>query len=211
MSDERDRRAPTDTRRETLEQPLSPFVVESAFLGDEVAILRQEIKGQTSFVESDTLPTKIDDESRAALELAGIKFGEAVPNDDIFTYVELPEGWKRKPTDNPEQSILVDEHGRKRANIHYKAAFYDRRSQISTTRRFSVELDNIRSVEEGIVVFTVTDGNDTIFSTDPVRYKSEQDFDTEHEVEAKAIDWLEKDHPDWRNRAAYWDEIRNNS
>lgn len=90
------------------------------------AIYDQEAAGQRSFVQSMTLPTKINGQN--VLEAAGVKFLGQVEGDDLFQYVELPQGWKFEPTDHSMWSKLVDSQGRERASIFYKAASYDRRA-----------------------------------------------------------------------------------
>lgn len=123
-----DRRAPIDTTK----LPPELFLAEALFggRGTEGAILNQEAQGQASFVNSTTLPTRLNDygdsDSRAILEAAGVKFLEAVPGDPLFQYVELPVGWKKVGTDHSMWSKLVDDQGRERASIFYKAASYDR-------------------------------------------------------------------------------------
>ena len=93
-------------------------------------IEESEKRGQQSFVNSDTLPTEGD---RKELEAAGVRFLGPVEGDPIFTYVELPEGWKKVATDHDMWSKLVDAEGVERASIFYKAAFYDRSAFLSVT------------------------------------------------------------------------------
>lgn len=96
------------------------------------AIMDQESAGQQSFVSNDTLPTDL--RGKEILEAAGVKFLGVVEDDDMFQYVELPDGWKKVPTDHSMWSNLVDEQGRVRASIFYKAAFYDRSAHASATK-----------------------------------------------------------------------------
>jgi len=96
------------------------------------AIMDQESAGQQSFVSSDTLPTDL--RGKEILEAAGVKFLGVVEDDDMFQYVELPDGWKKVPTDHSMWSNLVDEQGRVRASIFYKGAFYDRSAHASATK-----------------------------------------------------------------------------
>lgn len=95
------------------------------------AIYAQEAAGQKSFVGSTTLPTEV--QRKELLEAAGVKFLGPVEGDNLFQYVELPEGWQKQPTDHSMWSKLVDEQGRERASIFYKAAFYDRRATAYAT------------------------------------------------------------------------------
>jgi hypothetical protein len=85
-----------------------------------------EARGQQELAGSQQLPTKIDAASKTALEVAGVKFGEPTPGDPLFRSATLPKGWQVKPTDHSMWSDLLDETGKKRASIFYKAAFYDR-------------------------------------------------------------------------------------
>lgn len=96
-------------------------------------IERQEEQGQQSFVGSDTLPMDLgnvflpgEPDGKAILEAAGVKFLGPVEGDDLFQYVELPDGWKKEATDHSMWSKLLDAEGNERASIFYKAAFYDR-------------------------------------------------------------------------------------
>lgn len=86
----------------------------------------QEAAGQKSFcnAEKTQLPIRIIPGTRKDFEAMGIKFGKNV--DDLFVEVELPLGWKVEPTDHSMWNMLVDDTGKKRAEIFYKAAFYDR-------------------------------------------------------------------------------------
>src|SRR5690349_16739679 len=118
-------RAPENTR-ETVRRHPEGFLVESMVAGVGPAILAQESQGQRSFVGSDTLPTEMGAKDRLALEIAGVRFGETVPGDSLFQYVQLPAGWRKEAADHSMWSYLLDDKGRRRASIFYKAAFYDR-------------------------------------------------------------------------------------
>jgi hypothetical protein len=83
-----------------------------------------EAEGQQQLVMSDRLPTDID--NRAAFEALGFTFGDPDPSDPMFMPATLPQGWKREGSDHAMWSYIVDEHGRKRVSIFYKAAYYDR-------------------------------------------------------------------------------------
>lgn len=85
----------------------------------------QEARGQSDLVASANLPKQgpwID------LAVMGITRGKDI--DDLFCEATLPAGWKKVPTDHSMWSDLVDETGKKRAAIFYKAAFYDRRAHL---------------------------------------------------------------------------------
>jgi len=70
----------------------------------------------------------------------GVIYGDPVKDDEkFFRHATIPAGWKIVPTDHYMYSNLVDDKGRPRAQIGFKAAFYDRWTSISTIRRFRVE------------------------------------------------------------------------
>ncbi len=80
----------------------------------------QEVAGQIAFVANETLPK----DGIECVKAMGVKVLDAA--DDLFVNVQLPDGWRKKPTDHSMWSELLDDKGVKRAAIFYKAAFYDR-------------------------------------------------------------------------------------
>lgn len=101
------------------------FIAEATVDGTSAPIERMEADGQRQLVNSDRLPTKIQGE-RAEFEAFGFTFGDPDPNDPLFMPATLPAGWTRKATDHDMWSNILDELGRPRVSIGYKAAFYDR-------------------------------------------------------------------------------------
>lgn len=120
-------KAPRNTRRDAEENPVD-FLAASMVVGSSKAIESQEAQGQQSLIQSDTLPTEMEQEDKEALEAAGCKFLGPVDGDALFQYVQLPVGWKKVPTEHSMWSHLIDEKGAVRASIFYKAAFYDRKA-----------------------------------------------------------------------------------
>ena len=92
-------------------------------------IVAQEKRGQAQFVASDSLPKEIEGITRPELVEIGFVFGEDI--DELFVECRLPEGWSKRPTDHDMWSELLDGEGVQRAMIFYKAAFYDRRAQLT--------------------------------------------------------------------------------
>jgi hypothetical protein len=90
-------------------------------------IENQERSGQRQLVNSDRLPSEAKG-GRAEWEALGFAFGEPDPDDPLFMPATLPEGWKREPSDHDMWSYVTDQHGRRRAEVFYKAAFYDRKA-----------------------------------------------------------------------------------
>jgi len=199
------KKAPVNTTKQAKDDPLAVLAY-AMVMGSSVAIEHQEAQGQRQFVESDTLPMDIRGEERAILETFGVKFLGAVPGDDAFQYVELPLGWRKTPTDHSMWSELMDEKGRKRASIFYKAAHYDRRANLSLCHRFSVKFDYDRLKREGIYVAHVMDGDRVIHTTDPVDHADgDLVYATAQKAETIVCKWLDKNYPDWKDLSAYWD------
>lgn len=87
-------------------------------------ITGMEADGQRQLVNSDRLPVRSGGDD-AYLKL-GFTFGDPDASDPLFRPATLPPGWKREGSDHSMWSYIVDEQGRKRVGIFYKAAFYDR-------------------------------------------------------------------------------------
>jgi hypothetical protein len=187
------------------------------------AIESQEARGQTSFVNSTDLPVShgIKDNRDDVLLAWGIKLGEPHEGDPIFRPAELPDGWEKQPTDHAMWSKLVDDEGRERASIFYKAAFYDRSSHIALNTRFTVQ-QNLNDFEGGgdgpyttKVQFRVLDCGKVVFSTEPVDtpvgddgredYRASDVIKQDQRAACEA--WLrENGYMDWQDPAKYWDE-----
>jgi hypothetical protein len=168
----------------------------------------QEARGQQSFVNSETLPLKFNFGTREELEQMGVRFGEDI--DDLFCRVELPPGWKKVATDHSMWSKLVDEKGRERASIFYKAAFYDRKAHISTKHRYEISVYEPCDETGNVVEWrtethyrtAVQDAGRTIHV---VAIRPAEDGYDAQEAHYKAAEaWLNEHYPDWRSKTAYW-------
>jgi hypothetical protein len=102
-----------------------------AFGGTGRYVEEMESAGQRQVVNSDRLPTQMDDRSRKGLLELGFVLGDPDPADPLFMPVTLPDGWGRQGSDHAMGSYIVDQNGRKRVSIFYKAAFYDRSAHAS--------------------------------------------------------------------------------
>lgn len=89
-------------------------------------ITDMESAGQRQLVHSDRLPTDMGSNTVEEFEALGFKLGDPDPQDPLFRPATLPEGWSREASDHSMGSYIVDQNGRKRVSIFYKAAFYDR-------------------------------------------------------------------------------------
>ncbi len=113
----------------------------------EGGIEAQEKAGQLEQAQRNTLPINLGQryggsvaDARKPWESLGFKFSKKTV-DEIFIEVEFPKGWKKVPTDHSMWSKIVDDKGRERGSIFYKAAFYDRSAYAHLERRFGVSQD----------------------------------------------------------------------
>lgn len=204
------RRVPTNTTEETRQNPMG-FLLDALVGGSSNAIELQEAQGQRELVNSTTFPTDMgrysDYDTKAILEAAGIKFGEVVEGDPMFQHVELPAGWKKVATDHSMWSNLLDDKGRVRAQIFYKAAFYDRSAHMSLACRFGQRLDYDRREKEGVAVAQITDCGKVVQTTEPIQLPQDErkKYETCDQAQKITMAWLDENHSDWRNPGAYWD------
>lgn len=147
----------------------------------------------------------------------GIKIGNVVEGDDIWVEAELPEGWKIQATDHSMWSELVDDQGRKRAGIFYKAAFYDRSSHIRPDRRYQAHVESVNDNEYGLEadrMVVIKDGGHEIHRFGPFVSKPEPEGATYAQrkewcaydmAEEAAKEYMKEHYPDYEDPAAYWD------
>lgn len=173
------------------------------------AILNQEARGQSRLVSSEVLPKDIRGATRETFEQMGIVFGEDA--DDLFVHVTLPDGWKKEATDHSMWSKLLDEKGRERASIFYKAAFYDRSAHMFPRKRFSVS-SFVETDADGRIAEDGDGSHWSTYVTDcgkaiTLMGTREREYGLRivDEHEAKAIAWLKENYPDYQNPLAYWD------
>lgn len=179
-------------------------------------IEQQEAGGQRSVIHSDTLPSRGYD--RAPLEAAGVAFGEPVPGDPLFVYATLPDGWRKVATGHSLYSKLLDDQGRVRATIMYKAAFYDRDASLSVARRFRPGIDYSEGVyqrqkshREYVAIVTDGDvdcGGRVIWRqtfADPEGANKYADDGAYNRANEAGSTWLDKHYPEWLDATAYWD------
>lgn len=106
------------------------FLLSGLATGNATAFIeQQERAGQAQLVNSDRLPTKRYGEPAEYVAL-GFTFDEPDPCDSLFCAATLPPGWSRQASGHDMWSHLVDEHGRRRVDVFYKAAFYDRKAHM---------------------------------------------------------------------------------
>lgn len=145
----------------------------------------QEKAGQALLVASTNMPKEMRP-SREAFEKVGFTLGNDV--DELFLSAKLPAGWTRAATDHSMHSEILDEQGRKRVGIFYKAAFYDRRATSGLNCRFRVEwLFDSKDLKGGETAYIVTDCGKEIFRTDIFKM---HDWSADEAHKKIAQDWL---------------------
>ena len=102
------------------------------------SIQRSEAQGQQELVVSAVLPVDMQPD-RASFEALGFTFGEPDPNDRLFVPATLPQGWRKGTSDHAMWSHVIDDQGRQRVTVFYKAAFYDRRAHMSLVPRYGLD------------------------------------------------------------------------
>lgn len=99
--------------------------------GTDRYITDMEAAGQRQLVNSTDLPAEMNSGTDDDLIALGFTLGEPHASDPMFRPATLPTGWSKQGTDHSMWSQVVDQHGRKRLSIFYKAAFYDRSAFIN--------------------------------------------------------------------------------
>lgn len=156
----------------------------------------QQREGQGVFIKAQALPKKCP---RVALERLGFVFGEDV--DELFVSVTFPSGWKKEASDHAMWSHLVDDKGRRRGGIFFKAAFYDRKAHMDLDSFYKLEAVYPDKPEDDII-YRVIDFDGVIhFTSNPVAPRMWANQDHERSL-CKA--WLDENRPNWESPEAYW-------
>ena len=164
----------------------------------------QEKAGQQELVQSTLMPKEMRPD-RAAFEKVGFTFGDEA--DEIFLNATLPNGWTRAATDHSMHSDILDEKGRARIGVFYKAAFYDRRASAVMNCRYRVGMKFARDTGcedfvDGESVYVVLDQDEELFRAKPVQ-SGRWEEDEKQRLRAEA--WLKKKYPKADDPTAYWD------
>lgn len=176
----------------------------------------QEKRGQLEQAERETLPIEgtLKDrmgrscDSKKTFEALGFKFGKVV--EGIFVEATFPAGWEKRPTDHSMWSDLVDNKGRKRGAIFYKAAFYDRSAHVHLSPRFGVGQDydsptvtvSIRDAC-GKIAWEISGLAKPDYSKD--RENASANYDKIEAARAELWKRLKAEYPDCDSPSAYWD------
>jgi hypothetical protein len=161
---------------------------------EEMRKIVQERAGQRELVNSSVLPVEMSP-SREAFERLGFRFGEQVDGDPLFIHVELPAGWTRAGTDHAMWSDVVDQKGRRRVAVFYKAAFYDRRANMSLQRRY-----DLRNVDNDVGEWTWLQLVDGAIGEDVGPRWTKDEW---HDGEIGR--WLDAERPDHKDPVKAWE------
>lgn len=148
-------------------------------------------------------------ETRKQWESLGFVFGEPIKEQsqrgrEVFVACTFPKGWSLKPTDHSMWSDVVDEKGRRRAAVFFKAAFYDFNAHVSLVTRYAHGSDGGRNGKPVRVgVFDANGEPVHIVATYPNWDGYYSDRSERHREEAEK--WLNENFPDHENPMAYWD------
>lgn len=166
-----------------------------------VGIERQEAQGQKALVDSQMIPKEIHGATREQMRALGFVFGSDA--DELFINCQLPAGWKKNATGHSMHSDLLDDKGRIRAGIFYKAAFYDRRADMTWSRRYSIDSYSDGTAPDSLVVRAM-DGEAVLRKFGEYERNSDG-YKLARELEAEARGWLDTAYPDWQSPLAHWD------
>lgn len=142
-----------------------------AIAGFPGGIEASEAAGQRQLVASEVLPVdithyRVGEERRDAIQLLeswGFVFGEGVQGDPIFRHAKLPPGWKKEATEHSMWSRIVDEKGRERCSVFYKAAFYDRSATMHVSSRYRIDHEYRTNDRTSPVRGLVKEGDTVLF------------------------------------------------
>lgn len=186
---------PRNTTAEMNADPLAALFT----MGFPGGVERMEARGQQELVKGESLPTECSD--RTALEAAGVVFGAPYPDDPLFCPVTLPKGWKKQATDHAMHSKLVDDKGRVRASIFYKAASYDRRADMYATKRYGIDAYAPVPGKDRDWSRVIAKDGETIIQ----EFGETAGYEGRDELRKLAAAWLTENFPQWESPAAYWD------
>lgn len=145
-------------------------------------------------------------------EAVGFVFGEPMPERDgrkVFVACTFPAGWSLKPTGHSMWSDVLDDKGRRRAAVFFKAAFYDYNAHtfgLEVRYRLGAIYPETAGPKkpDDRYRYGVLDNADGSMLHLIAEMTEEQFFKTSATME-KSDGWLEKSFPDHANPLAYWD------
>lgn len=174
-----------------------------------------------------TMPTRLPTDGieayapGGAWEALGIVVGDVDRDDDMFTFVTLPEGWTIKPSKHSMYTDILDEKGRQRISYFHKVAAYDCKADIrSPNNRYRTmpgkasSWDPSTAYRETIVIDCVLATYNAsgevcdeaiVHSIGRKVESGEKSYAVHEEIEAAAKAWLNENFPKNSDPLAYWD------
>ena len=178
--------------------------------GEENVLKHMEAEGQDEMVKH-TLFAKKMRPSKEVYENLGFVFTD-IPGDDLLCNAILPDGWKLVKTDHSMWNDLLDEKGRKRGSMFYKAAFYDRDAFIDLSPRYGVHV-NYDEKDESYGEVYFGDSENKLFVAGQVRISYDEPlevrrtkYDERDRLCELARQFGDENYPDWEDVLAYWDD-----
>ena len=176
--------------------------------GESNVLEHMEKEGQKRAVNN-TMVAKKMFPSRKKWEELGFTFTD-IPGDNLLCNATLPEGWKLEATDHSMWNNFIDEQGRERGSMFYKAAFYDRDAHMQLYNRYKV----IKDYLDDHVTTEVYFGNpeEKLFVAGQIHkdYSSQESidayFDELERLQYLADNFANLYYPNWRDETAYWDD-----
>lgn len=209
-----------------------------------IAIENQEKRGQAELVRTQRLPQRLNDHNvpndiifkdvpkdleykdkrelmmgnikeytKAQYERMGIKIIGCA--DDMFYNVVLPDGWEIKATEHTMWNEVLDDKGRKRMTIFYKAAFYDRDAFANLQTRFQLDVTHVADPNSDYDVWKASDIQGTVKDGDKIIYQTARVpacSDYTKESKMKDVLWedlyafMNENWPQYKDVHAYWND-----
>lgn len=179
-----------------------------AINGEENFLENMEVEGQQKAIRRNKMAKSMRPE-KEIWEQLGFKFSE-IEDDDILYDATLPEGWSMQATEHAMWINILDPNGRIRGKMFYKAAFYDRRADMSLNCRYDIYTEHVdKDYSTRIVYF----GNpeEKLFVAGQIKRRNStgeeglKAYREEQELREIATKWANENYPDWKNVNAYWD------
>lgn len=191
--------------------------------GNPRAIENQEAEGQQELIKASQLPARINSPSSSldaweCYEKMGIhvhpfsdkiarifkKQVKKINDDPLFLTVILPEGWQIKASTHSMWNHLIDDQGRIRAKIFYKAAFYDRDAFTNLICRYKTDVEfisaNPQTPKNDLAIVVDNATGQRLFQSAPIDVYSEDG----KRIRQQAKDFLEKNFSNHADFTAYW-------
>lgn len=174
-------------------------------MGTGGSIEASEARGQQELVASEQLPTRLRGCTEADLTKLGFVLGAAEPGDPLFRAAKLPPGWVKRATPRSMWSDIVDDRGRNRFVLFYKAAFYDRDAYMRIVPRFTIDTYADTATPDHRAVLIVNSNGTEFHRIGEYKWKDDVTAGTSAALALQAAAWLAENYPDHENVFAYWD------